>query len=94
MDKHHANFRFHEELHDFLPASHRKRTLDYAFNGLMRKNKNAVGPVAHKVLAALKKERTRKVIDFESLRLGAERTAELERDIISNDAAKRTRKRR
>ena len=46
---------------------------------------NAVGPVAGKVLAALDKERKRKLIDFEALRLGAERTAELERGVIGED---------
>jgi hypothetical protein len=41
------------------------------------------GPISSKVLAALKKEASRKVIDFEALRLGAERAKELERGVIS-----------
>jgi len=31
--EHTAEFRFYEELNDFLPAGQRKRTLDYVFNG-------------------------------------------------------------
>jgi hypothetical protein len=41
------------------------------------------GPVSRKVLDGLEKERNRKVIDFKSLRLGAERAKELEQGVIS-----------
>ena len=41
------------------------------------------GPISRKVLAALEQERRRRVIDFESLKLGAERAEELERGVIS-----------
>lgn len=40
-------------------------------------------PIAGKVIAALEKERRRRVIDFNSLKLGAERAEELERGIIT-----------
>ena len=41
------------------------------------------GPIARKVIAALEKERRRRVIDFSALKLGAERAEELERGVIS-----------
>ena len=41
------------------------------------------GAVSRKVLAALEKERRRRVIDFGSLKLGAQRAEELERGVIS-----------
>ena len=31
--EHAAEFRFYEELNDFLPAERRKQTLEYGFNG-------------------------------------------------------------
>ncbi len=31
--QHRAAFRFYEELNDFLPAQHKKQTIDYAFKG-------------------------------------------------------------
>ena len=33
MKEHEAEFRFYEELNDFLPLLHRKNTVCYAFNG-------------------------------------------------------------
>ncbi len=33
MDEHHAEFRFYEELNDFLPADRWKQTIDYSFGG-------------------------------------------------------------
>ena len=41
------------------------------------------GPVARKMLKALEKEKKRKTIDFDALRIGAKRAAELERGLIS-----------
>ena len=49
----------------------------------MQGGEDAVGPVARKVLAALEKKRNRKVIDFAALRIGAERTEELECGVIT-----------
>ncbi len=46
---------------------------------------NPRGPVARKVLAGLERELGRKVINFQAFRLGAERAANLERGIISED---------
>ncbi len=43
------------------------------------------GPVSRKVLEALEKELRRKVISFEAFRLGAERAADLERGIVSEE---------
>ena len=41
------------------------------------------GPISRRVLAALRKERQRRVIDFSALKLGAERAEALERGVIS-----------
>jgi hypothetical protein len=41
------------------------------------------GPIARKVIAALERERRRRVIDFSALKLGAERAEELERGVIT-----------
>ena len=41
------------------------------------------GPISRKVVAALKNERRRRVIDFSALKLGAERAEALERGVIS-----------
>ena len=43
------------------------------------------GPVSRKVLAALEKELGRKVLNFEAFRLGAERAANLERGVVSEE---------
>ncbi|MFH0908796.1 MAG: hypothetical protein V1929_08540 [bacterium] len=51
---------------------------------MMQQVDKQTGPVSRKVLAALEKELNRKVIDFESVRLGAERAKELERGVISD----------
>ena len=56
-------------------------------SGSIEKRRNPAGlkrgPIARKVLAALEKERRRRVIDFSALKLGAERAEELERGVIS-----------
>ena len=60
-------------------------------HGLIRERYEAVmqptakqkGPISRKILAALEKEQRRRVIDFSSLRLGAERAEELEQGVIS-----------
>lgn len=41
------------------------------------------GPIARKVIAAIERERRRRVIDFSALKLGAERAEELERGVIT-----------
>jgi hypothetical protein len=41
------------------------------------------GPISRKVVAALERERRRRVVDFSALKLGAERAADLERGVIS-----------
>jgi|AntAceMinimDraft_17_1070374.scaffolds.fasta_scaffold01915_5 hypothetical protein len=46
------------------------------------------GPVSRRVIAALKKELNRKVIDFDMLKLGAEQAKKLEQGIISEEGMK------
>lgn len=50
---------------------------------MSKSGNNSCGPVARKVLKALEKEKKRKTIDFDSLRIGAKRAAELERGLIT-----------
>lgn len=45
----------------------------------------ARGPISRKVIAGLEKELNRKIINFASLKFGAERAAELDREVISDD---------
>ena len=56
-------------------------------SGSIEKKRNPAGlkrgPIARKVIAALERERRRRVIDFSALKLGAERAEELERGVIS-----------
>lgn len=42
-----------------------------------------MGPISRKVVAALERERRRRIIDFSALKLGAERAEELERGVIT-----------
>lgn len=52
----------------------------------MRDSDHPKGPISRSVLVAFDKELRRKVLDFEAIRLGAQRAEELERGVISEES--------
>jgi hypothetical protein len=56
---------------------------------MQNKDDSPKGPISRSVLAALNKEFRRKVVDFESIKMGARQAEELERGVITESAMTR-----